>query len=159
MLTHHNLKNEGERKLDVDGLDPTKLSPVTDTGTGAVHDKEKALLAEIIEKVNDLFGSDTTDGDQLTYVTTLRDKMLESDALVTQATNNTKAQFDNSPTLKNELMSAIMDALAAHTALSKQALGSETVREGLKDILLGPAQLYEALRAKTGLGASAGGSA
>ena len=28
------------------------------------------------------------------------------------------------------------------------ALDSERVRDGLKDILLGPAQLYEALRAK-----------
>lgn len=36
------------------------------------------------------------------------------------------------------------------TACSRasQALGSERVRSGLKDILLGPAQLYEALRAK-----------
>jgi len=30
--------------------------------------------------------------------------------------------------------------------MSKQALDSEKVRNGLKDILLGPAQLYETLR-------------
>ena len=30
--------------------------------------------------------------------------------------------------------------------MSTQALGSETVRNGLKDVLLGPAQLYESLR-------------
>jgi type I restriction enzyme, R subunit len=30
--------------------------------------------------------------------------------------------------------------------MSKQALESERVRDGLKDVLLGPAQLYEALR-------------
>ena len=149
-LTHHNLKSGGSRRLDVDGQDPTKLKPATETGTGKVQDKEKVLLAEIIEKVNDLFGGDTTEGDQLSYVTTLRDKMLESEALVTQATNNTKAQFDNSPTLNAELMNAIIDAFAAHTSLSKQALDSEKVRAGLKDILLGPAQLYEALRARAG---------
>jgi type I restriction enzyme R subunit len=40
----------------------------------------------------------------------------------------------------------VMDALAAHTTMSKQAIASERVREGLKDVLLGPAQLYEALR-------------
>jgi type I restriction enzyme R subunit len=43
-------------------------------------------------------------------------------------------------------MNAIMDALSAHSSLSRQALGSEKVRSGLKDVLLGPAQLYEALR-------------
>ena len=41
---------------------------------------------------------------------------------------------------------AIMDALDAHSTMSTQALESETVREGLKAVLLGPAQLYEALR-------------
>ena len=39
------------------------------------------------------------------------------------------------------------DALDAHQTMSSQALGSERVRDGLRDILLGPAQLYEALRA------------
>ena len=149
-LTHHSLKNEGERRLDVSGRDETKLTPMTGMGSGSVQEKEKALLAEIIARVNDLFGGDTTDGDQLSYVTTLRDKMLESEALVTQAANNTKAQFDNSPTLKAELMNAIIDAFEAHAALSKQALGSQKVREGLTQVLLGPAQLYEALRARAG---------
>jgi type I restriction enzyme, R subunit len=47
-------------------------------------------------------------------------------------------------------MNAVMDALAAHTVMSKQAIDSEQVRDGLKDVLLGPAQLYEALRDKAG---------
>lgn len=60
--------------------------------------------------------------------------------------NNTKEQFTNSPDLASELMNAIMDALSAHNTMSRQVLGSEKVRSGLKDVLLGPAQLYEALR-------------
>jgi type I restriction enzyme R subunit len=44
-----------------------------------------------------------------------------------------------------------MDALAAHETMSRQALGSETVRDGLKDVLLGPAGLYEALRMRGGV--------
>ncbi len=150
VLTHHSLKDEGQRRLDVSGRDESKLKPMTEVGSGSVQEKEKALLAEIIERVNDLFGADTTDGDQLSYVTTLRDKMLESDALVTQAANNTEAQFANSPTLKDELMNAIIEAFEAHSSLSKQALDSQKVRDGLKEVLLGPAQLYDALRARAG---------
>lgn len=150
VLTHHSLKDEGQRRLDVSGRDESKLKPMTEVGSGSVQEKEKALLAEIIERVNDLFGAGTTDGDQLSYVTTLRDKMLESDALVTQAANNTEAQFANSPTLKDELMNAIIEAFEAHASLSKQALDSQKVRDGLRDVLLGPAQLYEALRARAG---------
>jgi type I restriction enzyme R subunit len=41
------------------------------------------------------------------------------------------------------ILNAIMDALAAHSTMSKQALESEKVRTGLKDVSLGPAQLYE----------------
>jgi type I restriction enzyme R subunit len=148
VLTHHNLKDEGQRRLDVSEREESKLKPMTEVGSGSVQDREKALLAEIIERVNDLFGADTTDGDQLSYVTTLRDKMLESDALVTQAANNTEAQFANSPTLKDELMNAIIEAFEAHSSLSKQALDSQKVRDGLKEVLLGPAQLYGALRAR-----------
>ncbi|KMO43594.1 Type I site-specific restriction-modification system, R (restriction) subunit and related helicase [Methylobacterium tarhaniae] len=148
MLTHHNLKSEGQRRLDVGGRDEMKLTPMTGMGSGSVQEKERALLADIIARVNDLFGGDTTDGDQLSYVTALRDKMLESETLMTQAANNTKAQFDNSPTLAAELMSAIIDAFEAHTSLSKQALDSQKVRDGLREVLLGPAQLYETLRAR-----------
>ena len=42
-----------------------------------------------------------------------------------------------------------MDALDAHTVMSNQALRSERIREGLKDVLLGPAQFYEALRERS----------
>jgi type I restriction enzyme, R subunit len=73
-------------------------------------------------------------------------KLLESETLEQQAANNTKEQFANSQDLKTELMNAIIAALDAHSAMSSQALESERVRNGLKDILLGPAQLYENLR-------------
>ena len=126
-----------------------KLGPITETGTGSVQEKEKAQLAEIIRKVNDLFEGDLTDQDKLVYVNdVIMGKLLESETLQQQATNNTKEQFANSPDLKTELMSAIISALDAHAIMSTQALGSESVRRNLRDILLGPAGLYESLRAK-----------
>jgi type I restriction enzyme, R subunit len=89
----------------------------------------------------------------LVYVNNvIKGKLLESTTLAQQAANNTKEQFANSPDLSNELMNAIMDALGAHNTMSKQALESEKVRSGLRDILQGPAQLYEALRERTGAG-------
>jgi type I restriction enzyme, R subunit len=150
-LTHHSLKGQGKQALRLGDGEVPKLAPLTETGTGSVQDKERARLGEIIERVNGLFEGDLTDDDQLVYVNdVIKKKMLESEELVTQATNNTKAQFAASPTLSAELMNAIMDALTAHTTMSKQALESERVRDGLKDVLLGPAQLYEALRERGG---------
>ena len=150
LLTHHTLKNQGKQTVPLGDGDTPKLTPLTEAGGGSLQEKEKALLAEIIAKVNDLFEGELTDDDQLVYVNNvIKGKLLESKTLVQQASNNTKEQFANSPDLSKEIMNAIMDAFAAHSTMSKQALESERVRSGLRDILLGPAQLYEALRARS----------
>jgi len=148
-LTHHNLKDKGKQAMVLGTGDKPKLPPITDSGSGSVQDKEKALLVEIIAKVNDLFEGELTEDDKLVYVNNvIKGKLLESDVLVQQASNNTKEQFSNSPDLASGILNAIMDALAAHSTMSKQALESDKVRAGLKDVLLGPAMLYEALRAR-----------
>ena len=119
-------------------------------GSGMVQEKQRYLV-EIIQKVNGLFEGDLTDGDQLVYVNgVLKGKLLENETLMQQAASNSKEQFANSPDLSNALLHAIMDGIEAHQVMSTQALASERVREGLKDILLGPAQLYESLRARSG---------
>ncbi len=149
VLTHHTLKNKGQQTLNLKAGEAPRLAPMTDTGSGAVQEKEKGLLEEIIQKVNGLFEGELSDDDQLVYVNgVLKGKLLENETLVRQAANNSKEQFANSPDLASALMSAIMDALEAHNTMSAQALGSERVREGLKETLLGPAQLYEALRTR-----------
>ncbi len=160
VLTHHKLKDQGQRPLVLgeEGAD-YRLMPLTDPGAGEVQDKVKVRLAEIVAKVNDLFEGELTDDDKLVYVNNvLKGKLLESDVLVQQARSNSKEQFANSPDLANELMNAIMDAFAAHQTMSKQALDSERVRSGLKDILLGPAALYEALRSRGDGGADRHGT-
>jgi len=148
-LTHHNLKSGDTKALTLGGSDVPKLKPVGESGTGSVQDKQKALLEEIIERVNGLFEGELTDDDQLIYINgVIKGKLLENQTLKDQAANNSKEQFSNSPDLAKALLDAIMDAYEAHTTMSAQALNSERVRDGLKHILLGPAQLYEALREK-----------
>jgi len=149
VLTHHNLKNRGKQAMPLSEGGTPKLAPITEAGSGSVQEKEKALLDAIIQKVNDLFKGELTDQDKLVYVNNvIKGKLLESETLRQQAANNTKEQFANSPDLKTELLNAIMGALDAHTTMSTQALNSEIVQRGLKDILLNNAGLYETLRAK-----------
>ena len=126
-----------------------RLEPITEAGSAELHEKDKAFLAEIIKKVNDLFQGELSDQDKLVYVNNvIKGKLLESATLRQQAANNTKEQFANSPDLKTELLNAIMGALDAHTLMSTQALNSPTVQSGMKDILLNHARLYEMLRDK-----------
>lgn len=150
MLTHHSLRHAGRQPLNLGHGETPKLPPMDAVGSGAVQEKEKAFLDEIIQKVNGLFDGELTDDDQLVYVNgVLKGKLLENALLMQQAASNSKEQFANSPDLKEALLHAIIDAFDAHATMSKQALDSERVRDGLKDILLGPAQLYEALRERS----------
>jgi type I restriction enzyme R subunit len=153
VLTHHTLKDQGKQPMGLNQDGTFKLSPMDAVGSGSVQEKQQAYLVEIIQKVNGLFEGELTDDDQLVYVNgVLKGKLLENETLMQQAASNSKEQFANSPDLKDALLHAIMDALDAHQAMSSQALGSERVRDGLKEVLLGPAQLYEALRAKQDMG-------
>jgi type I restriction enzyme, R subunit len=94
-----------------------------------------------------LFEGDVTDQDKLVCVNdVLKGKLLESETLREQAARNTKEQSASSPDLKSELVKPIIGALDAHTAMSSQALNSESIRGGLKDVLLNRAQLNESLR-------------
>ncbi|WP_373980675.1 DEAD/DEAH box helicase family protein [Achromobacter sp. JD417] len=147
VLTHHTLKDRGKQPMTLNADGSYPLPPMDAVGSGSLQDKQQAYLAEIIEKVNGLFEGELSDGDQLVYVNgALKGKLLENEMLAQQAASNTKEQFANSPDLGKALLDAIMDAFEAHQTMSTQALGSAKVREGLKDILLGPGQLYETLR-------------
>lgn len=149
VLTHHTLRTGGNQALYLGTDEALKLPPIDATGSGHVQEKQQAYLAEIIERVNGLFEGQLTDDDQLVYVNgVLKGKLLENAMLVEQAASNSKEQFANSPDLRQALLDAIIDALDAHTTMSSQALNSPRIQDGLRDILLGPGQLYESLRGR-----------
>ncbi len=154
VLTHHNLKDLGTKRLALDTTDKPLLPPMTELGTGEIQEKQKALLRELIEKVNELFAGELSDDDKLIYVNNvIKGKLLESELLVQQAANNSKEQFGASPDLNIEITNAIMASLDAHTTMSTQALNSLTLQASMKDFLLNYAGLWEALRARAGSGA------
>lgn len=156
-LTHHRMRDLGQQKLNLGGGQAAEpLRPVTETGSGQVQDKHKQRLQEIIAAINDLFEGEITEGDAVAYVDgVIKTKLLESDLLRSQAAANTKEQFSNSPNLGDELMNAIMEAMAAHQVMSRQALNSENIRARMLATLLGPGGLWEALRVASSGGTNA----
>jgi type I restriction enzyme, R subunit len=147
VLTHHALKPRPQTPMIPPGGNTPLLPPIEEAGSGQVRERPTAYMAEIIERLNDLFHGELTDQDKLVYVNdVLMGKLLESATLRQQAASNSKQQFATSPDLNTELVNAIISALDAHTAMSTQALNSPNVQHGLKDILLNHAELYERLR-------------
>lgn len=129
---------DDKRKLLLNEPDPKSM-----------RDQEGISVEEIVAKLADIFNGELTDEDKLVYVNcVIKNKLLSSELLLQQAKNNSKEQFAHSPDLAHEIMHAIVEAFAAQSSMSKQALDSEKVRNSLRDALLGPAQLYESLREK-----------
>ncbi len=152
VMTHHALRYKGIAPMPLAVGEPSPLAPITEAGSGGVQAKEKALLREIVEKLNELFEGDISDQDQVTYVTqVLKGKLVESPTLQQQALNNTEAQMRISPDVTAELVRAIIEALDSHTAMSSQALGSPARQRGILDVLFNQAGLYQELRARAAL--------
>jgi type I restriction enzyme R subunit len=104
-------------------------------------------MAEVIAKLNEVFGEDTTVDDQLVYVNhVLMGKLMESETLRQQAANNSREQFGTSPDLRSQIVNAAMDAQDAHMTMSNKLLNSPDVLNGVLDILLNHSRLWEALR-------------
>ncbi|MBK9466991.1 MAG: type I restriction endonuclease subunit R [Gammaproteobacteria bacterium] len=146
-LTAYTIKSLGEAALHLGAGAAMPIEPTAESGSGQVQEKSKVYLSELIARVNDLFEGELTPGDKLVYVNdVIKGKLMESEALAEQALNNTKEQFANSPDLANEILNAVMDALTAHSVMSRQALESDALRRDMKDVLLGPGRLWEGLR-------------
>ncbi|PZW36965.1 type I restriction enzyme R subunit [Humitalea rosea] len=146
-LTHHKLRDLGQQKLNLAGGEPAEgLKPVTEVGSGEIQDRQKQLLAQIIQALNDLFEGELTDGDRVAFAESVRTKLMESETLRAQAAANTREQFVNSPNLREELLNAIISTMEAHGSMSRQALNSEAIQAGLLSVLLGPGALWECLR-------------
>lgn len=148
-LTHYALRNMGKKSLVLTSGDVPKLKPIDGAGSGIIHEEEKMLLTEIIKKINSLFEGELSDGDQLSYINSIKNKLMENETLSQQSTANSKKQFSNSPDLLPAIVDAIMDNQASHATMSTQALNSEQIQHGIKDVLLDHLNLYEALRAKS----------
>ena len=149
-MTHHQLKNLGQRTFMLNEGEADKLAPLSDTGTGKVQQKQRAHLKEIIEKVNEIFEGDfASDDAKLVYIQdVIKGRMAESKVLQQQAASNTKEQFSASPDLNKELLGAIIDSMDAHEKMGTKAINSEQTRYAILHLLLNHCGLYEMLREK-----------
>ena len=146
-LVRYKLTSEGQRALPLSSDKAPPLAPLG-AGGGQVREKQKALLAEIIEQLNQLFGQETTDGDQLSYANVLLEKTLESDVLQKQAANNTEEQFAASPDLNAIFGNVIIDSMDAQQSMAVELLNYPDKRALMIWIMLKQLGLYEKLRAR-----------
>ena len=143
-LAFHRLggKDQPDMRLEAGGA----LAPITAVGSGSVRDPDRAALSEIIAAMNELFGDDTTDADKLGFIRATGERMMASDTLRAQAAGNTREQFESSPDLDRELVSAVIEARAGNRKLSDRTLRDTKAREQVLRMLLGIEDLYGRIR-------------
>lgn len=143
-LTHYRLKDQGTRRLNLkDGDGEYGLVPPGEVGSAEARDPLRAKLAEIIQRMNDLFEGELSEADLLSYANHIRDKMLENQTLEQQAQHNTKEQFALGD-FRTAMMEAVADGLESYQSMAGQVLGNERIREGFATVLLDI--VYAALR-------------
>ncbi|MBV5246971.1 DEAD/DEAH box helicase family protein [Mycolicibacterium sp. PAM1] len=107
------------------------LEPAKEAGTGSVKDPELVALAEVIEKINDLFSGDHPDSSVKNVVTHVKERLEESETLQQQAQHNSLAQFSASPDLHSEFMTAVIGAMASSEDLSMQIINNADLSQKL----------------------------
>ena len=138
-LTHYRLRSDATISvpLETDDEDEKRLKPITDVGTGVARDPEKILLAELIEKLNDLFDDGTlTETDRVGLFQHVAGKLLENEEIVTQATANTLEQFAHSPTIGSVLVGAVIAAMDSYQAMGKKIFEDGAARERFQAMLI-----------------------
>jgi type I restriction enzyme R subunit len=113
-----------------------EIDPTTEGGKGAAHAPEMVPLAEVIEKINDLFNGDHPESSVKAVITHVKDRMAESGALRQQAKSNSLEQFSASPDLQQEFTDAVLGSMESSSDLSTQILNNPDIFQKLLNELV-----------------------
>ncbi len=143
-LTHYRLKDQGQRQLPLkDGGGEYGLVPPGEVGSAEGRDPQRALLAAIIQRMNDLFEGELSDADMIGLVTHISERMITNPVLAQQAEHNTKEQFALGDFPK-VMMEEVIGGMDSYQSMIAQVLSNERVRSGFTAVLLDV--VYAALR-------------
>lgn len=122
------------------------LDPITAIGSGAIHEKHRSALEEIIGKLNDRFGDKYGVGAVDLTVTHIMGKLAVDYDLAQQAEVNTPQQFAESPALPKAFAKAVIEVRDETPLLVDDMLSDSGLFAELSKAL--PAMLYEFLKDK-----------
>ena len=124
-LTHYRLTKQAEHQLRLGVKEGDwGLKPITDVGSGKPHDPEKQRLAEIIDKLNTLYGTEVSDKDQLHFAQGIADRVSRDEAVMEQVRNHNEDQVMHG-LLPKKVTDAVLDAMGDHEKLSMPLLENE----------------------------------
>ncbi len=95
------------------------LSGMTAAGSGEKRDPKMVAFQQVLDRLNDLFGSeDFTQSQKVSFLEALLRTLLDDDALVQQAKVNSTKQFVESPDFDDAVTGAVADNQGAHDKMA-----------------------------------------
>ncbi|MCH9733361.1 MAG: DEAD/DEAH box helicase family protein [Actinomycetia bacterium] len=95
------------------------LSGVTAAGSGEKRDPKMVAFQQVLDRLNDLFGSeDFTESQKVSFLEALLRTLLDDDSLVQQAKVNSAKQFIESPDFDDAVTGAVADNQGAHDKMA-----------------------------------------
>ena len=135
-LTHYRLSKRAEHQLRLseEGGDYT-LKPGSDVGSGKPHDPEKKRLSEIIDALNDIFGAEVSDEDQLQFLTGIAQRISRQEDVMAQVNNHSVEQVMHG-LFPKRVLDTVLDAMTDHEKLSLEVLDNETKSRAFALVIL-----------------------
>jgi type I restriction enzyme, R subunit len=95
------------------------LSGITAAGSGEKRDPKMVAFQQVLDRLNDLFGSeDFTETQKVSFLEALLQTLLDDRSLVQQAKVNSAKQFVESPDFDDAVTGAVADNHGAHEKMS-----------------------------------------
>ncbi len=121
-LTHYRLTKRKEQQLRLaDNQGEYPLKPGSAIGTGKAHDPEKKRLSEIIQALNDLFGAEVSDEDQVQFLNTIAQRISRQDDVMAQVKNHSVEQVMHG-LFPQRVVDTVLDAMTDYEKLSMEVL-------------------------------------
>lgn len=127
-LSHYKLKKgENLSGVAVQAEQPG-LYGISDSGSRDARDREKKYLAELIERLNNAFGKDITDTDQVSFAIQVSEKLRTDSVVMAQVKNNNLEQAMKAD-LPVRAIQAIAGAMGSNSSMATKLLSDGATRE------------------------------
>lgn len=119
VMSHYRLSKIRQQDIQLKEDSPEyQLEPSSDVGSAKAKDKKEEFLSHILDRLNEVFITDNlTDKDMINYAFTVRDKLKENDAVMTQIANNTREQA-----MLGDFPQAIDDAILSSSEANQEQM-------------------------------------
>lgn len=135
-LSHYRLSKRAEYQLRLSEEEGEyTLKPGSDVGSGKPHDSEKKRLSEIIEALNDIFGAEVNDDDQLQFLTGIAQRISRQEDVMAQVNNHSVDQVMHG-LFPRRVLDTVLDAMTDHEKLSLEVLDNETKSRAFALVIL-----------------------